>query len=77
MQAITLRPQNDQQMRLIKQLAKTLDIEVTLEKVKTETPKQRKERAFLDRLERSARQVKSHIDGEIKLKSARQVFNEL
>ena len=74
MQQITLQPHNDQEMRLIRQLAKTLNIKATVQK---ETPKQKKEREFLDKVERSAMQVKAHLRGEIKLKSARQVLDEL
>ena len=74
MQQITLRPQTEQQMRLIRQLAKTLDIQATVQK---ETPEQKKEREFLDKVERSAMQVQAHLRGEIKLKSARQVLDEL
>ncbi|MEZ0542855.1 hypothetical protein [Fibrella arboris] len=74
MQQITLQPHNDQEMRLIKQLAKTLNIKATVEK---ETPKQKKEREFLDSFDRRAEDVKAHLRGEKKLQSARDFLNEL
>ncbi|MEZ0487238.1 hypothetical protein [Fibrella aquatica] len=74
MQQITLQPHNDQEMRLIKQLAKTLNIKATVEK---ETSKQKKEREFLDSFDRRADDIKAHLTGEKKLQSARDFLNEL
>ncbi|WP_375444072.1 hypothetical protein [uncultured Fibrella sp.] len=73
MQQITLQPHNDQEMRLIKQLAKTLNIKATVEK---ETSKQKKEREFLDSFDRRSEDVKAHLKGEKKLQSARDFLNE-
>lgn len=74
MQQITLQPHNDQEMRLIKQLARTLNIKATVAK---ETPKQKKQREFLDSFERRAEEVNAHLRGEIKLKSADEFLKEL
>jgi hypothetical protein len=74
MQQITLQPHNEQEMRLIRQLAKTLNIKATVQK---ETPKQKKEREFLDSFDQRAEEIRAHQRGEIKLQSARDFLNEL
>ena len=78
MQAITLIQQNEQQMRLIKQLAKTLEIEATVAKiVSKEAPKQKRKREILDSIERGLKEVQLHQEGKIELKSAKELLNEL
>lgn len=74
MQPIILHPQTPDEMRLVKQFAKVMKIKAAQVK---ETPDQKREREFLDKLERGARQVKDHLDGKIKLKSARELLDEL
>lgn len=74
MQQIILQPQTPDELRLIKQFAKVMKIKAISVK---ETTAKNKEEEFLDRLERSARQVKAHLDGKIKLKSAREFLDDL
>ncbi|MBD2702486.1 hypothetical protein IC229_17695 [Spirosoma sp. BT702] len=74
MQQIILQPQTPDELRLIKQFAKVMKIKTIAVK---ETSAKQKEEELLDRIERSARQVKAHLDGKIKLKSARQLLEEL
>ena len=74
MQQIILQPQTPDEVRLIKQFAKVMKIKAVAVK---ETPVQKKEREFLEGIDRAAEQVKAHLRGEIKLKSARQLLDEL
>ncbi len=50
-------------------------------KIKTvaikETPAEKRKREFLEGLDRSAQAVQAHLRGEIKLKSARELLDEL
>ena len=74
MQQITLQPHSDQEMHLIRQLAKTLNIKATVQK---EMPKRKKERKFLDSFDQRAEEIRAYRRGEIKLQSARDFLNEL
>ena len=74
MQQITLQPHNEQEMRLIRQLAKTLNIRATVQK---ETTQQKKEREFLDSFDQRAEEIRAYQRGETKLQSARDFLNEL
>ncbi len=74
MNAILLQHNTPEEMRLIRQLAKTLNIKALMLK---ETPDKKREREFLEGIDRSAEQIKAHLRGEIKLKSARQALDEL
>lgn len=74
MQQIILTPQTPDELRLVKQFAKVMKIKTSVIK---ETPAQKREREFLEGLDRSAGQVKAHLRGEIKLKSADEFLNEL
>ncbi|GAB2607299.1 hypothetical protein [Spirosoma areae] len=61
-------------MRLVKQFAKVMKIKTATVK---ETPAQKREREFLEGIDRSAEQVKAHLRGEMKLKSMDEFLNEL
>ena len=74
MNAIILQPKTPDEVRLIKQLAKTLNIKASIVK---ETPEEKKKRAFLESLDRSIEEVKAHLRGEIELKSMDDFLNEL
>ncbi len=74
MQQITFQPQTPDELKFLKQIAKMTKIKATLEK---ETPKQRKQREFLDSFERRAADINAHLRGDIKLQSADDFLNEL
>lgn len=74
MNSIVLTPNTPEQVKLIKQLAKTLNIKASVIK---ETPAQKREREFLEGIDRAAEEVKAHLRGEIKLQSAEDFLNEL
>lgn len=74
MNAIMLQPRTQDELRLIKQLAKTLNMKASVVK---EPPAQKREREFLEGIDRSAEAIKAHLRGEIKLQSAEEFLNEL
>ncbi|MBO0932398.1 hypothetical protein J2I48_15410 [Fibrella sp. HMF5036] len=61
-------------MRLIRQLAKTLKFKAIVQK---ETPKQKREREFLDSFDKRAEEVKAHLRDDIKLQSAKDFLDQL
>lgn len=74
MNAIMLQPKTQDEVRLIKQLAKTLNIKALVIK---ENPAEKRKREFLEGIDRSAEAIKAHLRGEIKLQSADEFLNEL
>lgn len=74
MNPIMLTPNTPEQVKLIKQLAKTLNIKASVVK---ETAVQKHKREILDSIERGAKDVQAALRGEIKLKSAREFLDEL
>jgi|GEM_PF-2616243 len=74
MQQIILQPQTPDELRLVKQFAKVMKIKTVAIK---ETPAEKRKREFLEGLDRSAQAVQAHLRGEIKLKSARELLDEL
>lgn len=74
MQQIILQPQTPDELRLVKQFAKVMKIKTVAVK---ETPAEKKKRAFLEGLDRSAQAVQAHLRGEIKLKSMDDFLSEL
>lgn len=74
MQQIILQPQTPDELRLVKQFAKVMKIKTAVVK---ETPKQRMKRDFLESLERSVDEVNAYMRGEVQLKSARELLDEL
>ena len=74
MQQIILQPQTPDELRLVKQFAKLVKIKTAVLK---ETPKQRKKREILESLERSVEEVNAYMRGEVQLKSARELLDEL
>ena len=74
MQQITLQPHNGQEMCLIRQLAKTLNIKASVQK---ETSRQKRKREILDSIEKGLNEVQLHQEGKIKLMSASELLNEL
>jgi hypothetical protein len=74
MNPIVLTPNTPEQVKLIKQLAKTLNIKASVIK---ETPTQKRERELLESIDRAAKEVKAHLRGDIKLQSAEDFLNEL
>jgi hypothetical protein len=74
MQQIIIRPRNQEELQLVSQLMKRMKIKA---EIAEETPKQRKKREILESIERGAREVNAALRGEVKLKSARQLLDEL
>jgi len=74
MQQIIVRPRNQEELQLVTQLMKRMKIKADIEE---ETPKAKRKREILESIERSAREVNAALRGEIKLKSARELLNEL
>ncbi len=74
MQQIILQSQTPDELKLVKQFAKLVKIKAAVMK---ETPKQRKKREILESLERSVEEVNAYVRGEIQLKSARKLPDEL
>ena len=74
MTPIVLQPNTPEELRLIKQLSNTLKIKTLTVK---ETSEEKRKREFLEGIDWSAEQIKAHLHGEIKLKSARQALDEL
>ena len=74
MQQIIFQPQTPDEMRFLKQISRMTKIKAVVEK---ETPKQKKEREFLDSFDERAEEIKAHQRGEIKLQSAKDFLNEL
>ena len=74
MQQIILQPQTPDELRLVKQFARVMKIKTAVVK---ETPKQRKKREILESLERSVEEVNAYMRGEVQLKSARELLDEL
>ena len=64
-----------QHRTLFMEMAKALKAKVQVEEVEKDVPPTKEE--FLDGLERSYRQAELHSQGKIKLKTARELFDEL
>ncbi|MCY7356817.1 MAG: hypothetical protein LH609_04995 [Rudanella sp.] len=52
-------------------------MKIKAEVVQKETAAQKREREFLESIDRAAQEVKAHLRGEIKLQSAEDFLNEL
>ena len=74
MQQIIIRPRNQEELQLISQLMKRMKIRA---EIAEEVPKANRKQEILDSIERSAREVNAALRGEIKLKSARELLDEL
>ena len=74
MQQIIVRPRNQEELQLVTQLMKRMKIKADIAE---ETPKAKRKREILESIERSAREVNAALRGEIKLKSARELLDEL
>lgn len=64
-----------QHRALFMEMAKSLKAQVQIEEEGKDRPPTKEE--FLDSLERSYRQAELHAQGKIKLKTARELFDEL
>ncbi|WP_040006540.1 DUF2683 family protein [Fibrisoma limi] len=74
MQTIIVHPKNQEELQFVTQLMKRMKIKAA---VIDEQPKQRKKQEILEGLERSVDQMNAHLRGEIKLRSADELLNEL
>lgn len=74
MQQIIVRPRNQEELQLVTQLMKRMRIKADVEE---EMPKAKRKREILESIERSANEVNAALRGEIKLKSARELLDEL
>lgn len=74
MQQIIVRPRNQEELQLVTQLMKRMKIKADVEE---EMPKAKRKREILESIERSANEVNAALRGEIKLKSARELLDEL
>lgn len=74
MQQIILQPQTPDELRLVKQFAKLMKIKAVSVK---ETPAEKRKRDFWAGINRSAEEIKAHLRGEIKLKSAKEFLDKL
>ncbi|HZH95873.1 MAG TPA: hypothetical protein VEY06_08315 [Flavisolibacter sp.] len=70
METIIVKPKNSEETKKILDILKKM-------KVKTEVYKEQTKDEILDSIERGAKDVARHLKGEIKLKDARQLLNEL
>jgi cell division protein FtsX len=70
METIIVKPKNSEEAKEILDILKKM-------KVKTEVYKEQTKDEILDSIERGAKDVARHLKGEIKLKDARQLLNEL
>ena len=70
MKTLMIQPSNKSDYRLFIDLAKRLNVDYLEQEVPTQ-------KEFLDGLERSVEDVKRHRKGEIKLKNAFDLINEL
>lgn len=77
MQNIIIHPRNQEELQLVTQLMKRMKIKADIVDVAKESPKAKRKQEILESLERSAKEVTAALRGEIKLKSAREVLNEL
>ncbi|MBO0937209.1 hypothetical protein J2I47_11680 [Fibrella sp. HMF5335] len=72
---LQIKPRNTDEQQFIEQFLKRTKIKFDV--VEKETLKQKKQREFLEKLDRSLEDVKRHMRGEIELQSARDFLNEL
>lgn len=77
MQNVIVHPRNQEELQLVTQLMKRMKIKVDVVEETQKTTKARRKQEVLDSLERSAKEVGAALRGEIKLKSARELLNEL
>lgn len=69
--SITIYPNNEADANLYKQLAKRLKNRLV------ENAKSKNKEQILDDLSEAAREVKLHMEGKIKLKTAKELLDEL
>ena len=77
MQNIVVHPRNQEEFQLVTQLMKRMKIKADVIEEPQKTPKASRKQEILDSIERGAREVSAALRGEIKLKSAREVLDEL
>lgn len=75
MTMLQIKPRNAEEQQFVEQFLRRTKIKFDL--VDKETVKQKRQREFLDSFERRAEEVKAHLQGDIKLQSARDFLNEL
>ena len=76
METITIKPRNKKELVLITSIMQHLSIPTSLSEKNSSAKKKAKE-VFLQSLEDRLNQVQQHIDGEIHLKDARDLLNEI
>ena len=77
MQNVIVRPRNQEELQLVTQLMKRMNIKADIIEVEKGTSKTKRKQEILGSLERSAKEANAALRGEIKLKSARELLNEL
>ncbi|AQG81227.1 hypothetical protein [Spirosoma montaniterrae] len=75
MQNILIQPRNQEELQLVTQLMKRMKIKA--EVVEPKMAKVKRKEEILDSIERGAREVAAALRGEVQLKSARQLLDEL
>ena len=73
METVILSPRNAQELAFVTEFVKRTKLKATF--VDDEKKKSKKE--FLDSFDRRVEQINKHMKGEINLKSARELLNEL
>lgn len=70
METIIIKPKNEQEAKEVLDILKKMNVETEVYRVPTKEE-------ILDAIERGANDVDRHLRGEIELKDARQLLNEL
>lgn len=75
METVVVRPRNSEELQLVTQVLKRMKIKA--EVIEPIPSKSQRKQAILDSVERGAKDVAAALRGEIKLRSARDVLDEL
>ena len=73
METVILKPRNEQELAFITEFVKRTKLRAKF----IEDEKTRKKREFLDGLERGVEQINQYLRGEIDLKNAKDLLDEL
>jgi hypothetical protein len=75
MQQVIVKPRNTEELQLVTQLMKRMKIKADV--IEPTLSRTERKQQILDSIERGAREVSAALRGEVKLKSARELLNEL
>lgn len=76
MEIITIYPGTREDARLFKDMAKRLNTHFTAKRV-TDTDAEQRKKYILDGISEAVQEIKDYEAGKIKLKTARELYNEL